>query len=696
MPMMAKMRSLAPAFIITVGALFVLFMVVSDSNVLEALGGRPTNVGTVNGEDISYNEFIDAMERQREAMRQQGQEIDEQNSDQLRDQVWDALVSQKLIAAQVDKFGITVSDEEIRDIILGPNPPDFLKQNFIDSLGNFNRQIYEQALFDPQNKEGLLQAEEYVRQNRLSEKLQSILLASITISEAELKRKFIDQNLSMNATYALIDINQFPDTSVNVSDEDLKKYYNNNSDKYRLDSQRKLQYVLFSNQASAQDSANIMENLRNVAKVINRADTAGFRELVEIYSSQAYSRDTLGISSLPEKAAQELAGAEAGSIVGPVATPEGIVLYNLVNKVPTNEQFVRASHILINQKENEEANLEEANRIYNEITAGQISFEDAAKRYSGDPSNAPKGGDLGWFGKGAMVKEFEDAVFSGKTGEVQKPVKTSYGYHLIKVTGQANNKFVVEKIVNPVEASPTTRDDNYNAANDFAYLAEKNGFEKEAQTLNYNVEETQPFLEKAFSIPGIGMNKRLVQWAFENKQGEISDVFTVQNGYVVAKISEASKERIRPFEEVKDLINPLVLREKKYEKARKIAEEVKQKINGDVEKAGEINKLAAVNQTGNFTPGGSVPGLGRDFAFIETSLDLEKGKVSEPVKGTRGYYIIKLNEKSEFDSAAYESQRNLLLDNIMQEKKSSYFNQWLSKLKEDADIKDNRHIFFGQ
>ena len=118
MGMMAKMRGLAPAFIITVGALFVLFMVISDSNVMEALGGKTNNVGSVNGEDISYQEFVNAVDQQRENQKKQtGKDVDEENMEQLRDQVWDALVTQKLLADQIDKFGLTVSDEEIKETI---------------------------------------------------------------------------------------------------------------------------------------------------------------------------------------------------------------------------------------------------------------------------------------------------------------------------------------------------------------------------------------------------------------------------------------------------------------------------------------------------------------------------------------------------------------------------------------------------
>ncbi|MDP3684945.1 MAG: SurA N-terminal domain-containing protein, partial [Ignavibacteria bacterium] len=99
--MMAKMRSLAPAFIISVGVLFVLFMVISDSNVLEALGARSNNVGSVNGKDISYQEFSNFLDRAVENQKAQtGQEIPEENMDQFRDQVWDAIVTQTLTEQQ--------------------------------------------------------------------------------------------------------------------------------------------------------------------------------------------------------------------------------------------------------------------------------------------------------------------------------------------------------------------------------------------------------------------------------------------------------------------------------------------------------------------------------------------------------------------------------------------------------------------
>ncbi|HSP88323.1 MAG TPA: peptidylprolyl isomerase, partial [Ignavibacteriaceae bacterium] len=432
--MMARMRSLAPVFILSVGAIFVLFMVISDSNVLEALGGRSNNIGSINGSDITYQEFVNAVDQQIQNMKNQtGKDVEEEQMSQIREQVWDALVSQKLIAEQIEDFGISVSDDEIRDVILGDNPPEFLKQSFIDSLGNFNRQMYEAALYDPRNKDALLQAEEYVRQQRLNEKLQSLLYASISVSDAEIKRKYIDQNISMNVQYAMVDINLFPDSTVTVNDNDLKEYYDANLDKYEIVPQRKLKYVLFSDSPSEADSLSSKKILQNVAASF-KSDTASFKYFVEIYSTQPYSKDTLLISALPEPAVTEFLKSSPGKIVGPVSSPQGYVLYNYLASVPSNETYARASHILINQFGNDTSNYQEAMKVYNDLVNG-ASFEKAAMEKSKDPGSGAKGGDLGWFSKGAMVPEFEKAVFEGKEGVVQKPVKTNYGYHIIKVTG---------------------------------------------------------------------------------------------------------------------------------------------------------------------------------------------------------------------------------------------------------------------
>jgi parvulin-like peptidyl-prolyl isomerase len=294
-----------------------------------------------------------------------------------------------------------------------------------------------------------------------------------------------------------------------------------------------------------------------------------------------------------------------------------------------------------------------------------------------------------------MIKEFEEAVFSGMIGKIQKPVKTSFGYHIIKVTDRSNIKYIVEKILNPIKQSATTRDERYNAASDFAYLADKNGFEQEANLLIYEIKESGYFTEDAGSIPGIGSNKRLIEFSFENSLNTISDVFKLPQGYLVAYVSEVMESRIKPFEEVKEQIKPSVLRDRKLELADKLARELKTKVDGNLDKVTEIDSRFALKNTGRFNSESTIPGVGRSYPFIQTAINLEPNVISQPVKTTNGYYLIKIISKSEFDSTAYSTQSSTIRNNLLQQRKRTLISQWLTELKEKAEIVDNRHLFFG-
>ena len=276
-------------------------------------------------------------------------------------------------------------------------------------------------------------------------------------------------------------------------------------------------------------------------------------------------------------------------------------------------------------------------------------FETLAKAKSEDGS-ASKGGDLGWFGKGQMVKEFEDASFNGKIGQIQKPIKTQFGYHIIKVTGRSSTNYVVEKIVNEITASATTIDRSYNNANDFAYIAEKNDFTNEAELLSYNIVETNFFSEEAKVIPGLGANNALLRFAFDSDVDDVSQVFKVAAGYVVATVSEITPAGVKPFEEVSESIKRKVIREKKIQKANSIAVEIKEKIaaNGDLSIAKNIFPLAKVASANDFTPSGSIPGIGRDFAFSQAALDAEINK---------SFKSSKINKRKLFIKS-YRSYRN--------------------------------------
>ena len=214
--------------------------------------------------------------------------------------------------------------------------------------------------------------------------------------------------------------------------------------------------------------------------------------------------------------------------------------------------------------------------------------------------------------------------------------------------------------------------------------------------MRYSPVETPAFTKDAQSVPGLGFNASIIQWAFDNGTGDISDVFKVNSGYVVFMVSDVIKAGFKPFEEVKEVINSAVVREMKFDKAMSIAADIKSKIgdNGDASVAPSVYPQAKVDTTAEFTTNGNVPGLAREFAFTETASKAELNKWSRPVKGTRGVYLIKVTYRTKFNPTTFAIQKAVLRNQILQQKKNTYLSQWLQELKKEADIVDNRHLYY--
>ena len=696
MAMMAKMRSLAPWFIITVGGLFVLFMVLSDSKITQFVGQRSNNIGSVNGEDITYQQFANLLDQYRQyQVNQTGQEIPESQMETFRNSVWQNLISQKLIDQKINELGLTVTDEEVKDALLGPNPPASVTQYFIDSTGTFNRDAYEAAIFNTQNRDAVIQVEQQVREELRRQKLQNYINASVVVSEADVKNRFIEQNIKMDAKYVLVNSNDTQDSLVQVTDAEVEEYFEQHKSNYEVDPQRKLKYVLFRKEATSGDSSGIRNNLYEIVNKL-KSDTSSFKTYVEIYSDQPYTKDSLGISQIPAGAQDAVVSANKGDIVGPLLTNEGYAVYRVVDEYRSKDDFVRASHILIKPNPENPDDDSLAQAVYNRVTKGGEDFATVAKEMSQDPGSGAKGGDLGWFGKGQMVPEFEKAAFNGRINVIQRPVKSQFGWHIIKTTGKSNKKYVVEKIVNKIAPSMTTLDMIYENAGDFAYLAEKDGFEQVAGELEYTVLETPNFKKDATTIPGLGSNRAINVFAFENDKGDVSPVFKVPTGYVVCTVFEIEEAGYRPLDQVKGSITNIIKRDKKKEKALEQSEQIYAKVKeaGNLDVAKSVYPKATVDVAVNFTTNGVIPKVGRDFAFAEKAYSMNVDEISEPFIGNRGAYIIKLTKKTAFDSTAYSIQKNSLRDNIIRQKKNSLFTSWIEKVKEESDIVDNRHLFY--
>ncbi len=694
MGMMTRMRNLAPWFIVTVGAVFVLFMVLSDANVSEIFRNQSRIIGEINGKEIYYQDFVNRVEFEKTNLEKQGRVIEETQMSDFRDQVWDAMVNEALIEKKIEEFGIEVTDQEVIDLILGANPPQFVKQYFTDSTGAFNRQAYDAAMRNPENKEAVLQIEEMVKRQLTQQKLTDHLFAAVQVSEDELMEDFAKQHIYMNADYVAVMTSSISDKDVKLTDEYQKEYYKKNILNYNQEEKRVIDYVLFSLQPSKEDTSTILNNLSSIIEK-SKNDTLPFKNYIEIYSEKPYSVDTLSLTKIDVTLQKALSNAKDGEIIGPAITREGVILAKLIAKTDSKEPSVRASHILVKLGTDEKAALQKANDIYTKVTSGG-NFAQIANEVSEDPGSAVKGGDLGWFSKGQMVPEFEQAVFNGQIGQIQKPVKTNFGYHIILVTEKSSTDYVVERIINELKPTATTIDNIYQKASDFSYLAKENNFKSEAELMKLKSIESKPFTKTQKSISGLGSNFSITSYSFNNSIGEVSDVFRVQNGYVVFQVLKEIEEGPQPYEEVKEVVHSQALNELKLEKAMEITKKIKAKIGstGNLELAKQVFPAAKVAQVNNFKIGVNIPTIGREFAFSEYAYTAKVGKVSQPIKGNRASFLVKLTSRTPFDQTGYSVQRLSIYEKLLRAKQREFLTDWMEKVKEEAEVKDYRYNFF--
>ena len=327
-------------------------------------------------------------------------------------------------------------------------------------------------------------------------------------------------------------------------------------------------------------------------------------------------------------------------------------------------------------------------------------FAELAKNYSEDPGSAENGGDLGYFNRGMMVRPFENAAFSAKPGEVVGPVLTRHGFHIIKVEGKkiedGKEKVKARHILLRITISRRTSESVKDDADYFAELAADQGFEEAIQTENVKVDTSDYFNESGF-IPGLGVQKRMVQEIFNSKVGKVSRLrYLEDKGYLVYELIEIKKERLQPLDEAEEIIRNTLRLERQKELAGEACKKFREKIQSpeDFERLAEQDSLI-VKETEFFSMSGFIRGIGKDPAFIGTAFGLDVGEISGPVKGLRGYYLIKLLEKQDFNESLYDLQKNNLKYDMVRNEQRAIYNAWYEQLKAKAKIEDYRYKFYN-
>ncbi len=700
---MSKMRDNMPAILVGLAILFVAMIVFEWGMNITGRQGRQYEsniVGKVNGQEITYPEFEkvyqNAVDNYKASTKQ---DPNDQMIAQLRNQVWDGLVNQILIKQAAKRLGIIVTDQEIVDWVTNSPEtlPDVIRKNFEDSTGQVNRQILQAALASnrPEVQQFWKNVQDYLKEQLLQDKLTSRLYSAVRIPEGELRMQFAQQNEKLNTGYVLFQpALLYPDSGIHVTESEMRDYYSAHQEDYRTQSTRRLKFILLPLRPSAGDSSDVQSEINRVASLA-RSGT-DFLELVKEYSETPYNDKFISHGQLEPSVETKAFSGKKGDIIGPFVASDGYHLIKIMDEQNGKNEYIHAAHILIHVPPGPDstAAYKLADNILKQARSG-ADFAALAKQYSQDPGSAQLGGDLGWFGKGMMVKPFEDAAFKARVGQVVGPVRTQFGLHIIKVLGKDSRELKIADIKMSIKVSQQTKDDLKQRAEDFIYLAKQDGFDKAANTADVNVNQT-PAFTKGKIIPGLGNYEDVVKWAFDGKLGDISEVMTLNQGYAVFMISEIKDASVTPFDQVAFQIKNLLTRKKQFDMAQTYANQLRQKLSpsDSLSKLPQFDSRLRYSVTGPFSPATFVPGVGRDFNFMAEAAKLNVGQISQAVKGNMGVFIIQLLSKTPFDTTAYKIQRMTMMQQLMQQEKSNVITNWLQGLKEKASIEDNRAKIF--
>jgi parvulin-like peptidyl-prolyl isomerase len=346
--------------------------------------------------------------------------------------------------------------------------------------------------------------------------------------------------------------------------------------------------------------------------------------------------------------------------------------------------------------------LDDINYAMTQIKNG-IAFEEVAKNYSEDNS-AQNGGDLGFFGKGKMDPEFEQAAFNAAVGEIVGPVMTQFGFHIIKVTEQKKEKKEIVEvkashILIKFKTYQSTYDDAQYAAVNFRDEmnmitdGDNDAFKATAEKLGRMVQEA-PFTGKTDRTNELGMIPGLGDFLFSNEPGTVSPILVSNAGYVILQVKEIKPEREKTLEEAKKSIIYKLRQQKGLDLAFNKLEEIKNSVTDTL----SMNAVSAANQlkTGTSNRFGVdvyVDNVGVDRMMYEIAMGMVPGQISKPFKGSQGAYIIYLIEKDNFDQARYDSEKRAFRDKNESNLQRMMVQEWLDGLIEKAEIIDYRSLY---
>tara|TARA_B100000900_G_scaffold416193_1_gene449913 strand:- start:4677 stop:6734 length:2058 start_codon:yes stop_codon:yes gene_type:complete len=643
-------------------------------------------VGEVHGEEIDVQEFEARVQRQFDMQKQNNPSVE---VEQVRNSVWTLLTRELVFQKEYDASGIAVCNEELFDMIQGPDPYPTIKQSFTNpETGAFDRTRLLQYLKEDMDNDPTGQAraqwvqfEEALYKERLNRKYSNAIAKGLHVSDFEAAQSYQEQSEVRNVSYVAVSYRSIADSLVPLNDNELYDYMKVNSENYQQDASRTLEYVVFPVNPSKEDDAAALDWAKDIKEDFASAEDneAFVRRYSDVTNARMIYADkqTLGVSTLP------LFDAAVGTVAGPFQ--EGRNNYRLAKLVDVQNRpdSVQARHILL-----KDANAQNTADSLKKLIEQGASFSKLAESLSQDPSSAINGGDLGWFPEGRMVAEFNEACFSGKRGELQV-VASQFGIHLIEVTKKSKSvkKVKIAFIDRNVVPSNETYQGIFTKAGKFAAENSNNEqFNQSAMDNNLSKRIADNLLESTQTISGLDNPRQLIRWAYEAQLGQVSDVMEFGNKFIIATLTQIKEEGMQELDEVRASVSAIVRNEKR-------AEMLINQLSGET----DLNTLAIDYAADVKTAEGmtfnnnNVTGIGEEAAFIGAAFAVPEGTTTDPFAGLNAVYVVRVDQVITAPTNTDNSSVSKV-SKINFQSRANY--EAYQALEELAEVKDNRAKFY--
>jgi len=660
-------------------------------------------VAKIVGEDINIKEYSAAIDQMTEVYKiETGKsELNEEMMTQLRQSVWESMVNEKILNAEAKKLGLAVSKDELSDRLIGNNihPLILQRRSFAGENGQFSRPQLVQFLnsldetpTSEDMKQQLAKAKNYwlfweknVKNSILQEKYNALISKSVTANSIDAKMSYADRKTSVDATYVMQPYFLIPDSLVKVSSSEISERYNKQKAQYKQDANCGFNYVAFDIKPMKDDykEAEIwMNKLSGEFKTTD--DVAG---LVNSNSDVMYDGHNYSDKTVPAMLKDFAFGGKTGDIYGPSFMNDTYIMARIMQSGIMQSDSVKLRHIFLVTKD-----AAKADSLIAAIHGG-ADFGELAKKYSAVKQTAANGGEIGWLQEGmqGVEKEITANAFSKSKNEVFT-IKNAQGVQIMQVEDKTAPRRKVKLAILERKVVPSSKSYSkiYNDAKQFAVDLKADNFEKRAKEKGYVVRPASEILQTVDKVGDIPQSRKIIQWVFKSSKNDVSDVFDCGTKFVVAMTTEVNKKGYRSVEKVSDQLKAEIIKDKKADLMIKnlTAELTK---NPTLEGLASFLKDSVKTATGINFASYQFGVAGFEPSVIGKVTVSTLGKVSAPIKGNAGVYVVRTSNK-QVNPQPYDAR----MEKMQLNSRMSYSLPYMiiQDLKDKADIVDNRLNFF--